>query len=48
MPRPTSRKQARFFGANFAARGVKWAKNSLRGVKMKSLPARSKGGKKKK
>lgn len=46
-PRPVSEKQARFFGVKFAAKGVKWAKDSLRGVKIKPLPTRSKGDKKK-
>jgi hypothetical protein len=37
--RPVSKAQARFFGV-MAGKGKKWARNDLRGMKLKKLPAR--------
>lgn len=45
MPRPVSRAQAGLFGA-LAKRGVSWARDGLRGAKLKGLPARKGSGKK--
>jgi hypothetical protein len=42
---PTSKRQARYLGV-LASRGVGWAKDKLRGRKLKGLPA-SKGSPKK-
>jgi hypothetical protein len=46
MPKAKSKAQFRLFGA-LAGKGVKWARNSQRGRKIKGLPARAGGGKKK-
>lgn len=35
---PSTRRQARFMGA-LAGKGVKWAKDKLRGKKLKGLPS---------
>jgi hypothetical protein len=46
VAKAVSRAQWRLFGA-LAGRGVRWAKDAQRGRKIKGLPARASGGKKK-